>query len=797
MKFFCLRVFLIMAFQCVSLFGEELSLQPKYFNAGAYSSDTIDGVSAWVPNNNERMLYFDVPSSFRFGTNPVYVKIDYYDAGRGRLVVQYDSATTNSYQLAEIHTRSSRVGSGQWVTSYQVFELPLLANRQNGATDFRMRLVGEMGPPLQVSAVTISTEPFADARLQFILSEPWLQPYTGEVRDWVDAKGLRGKVMTGYQGWFRAPNDLVDNGWNHWGRSKETDPSPTEITIDMWPWMDHYRAEDIYRAGEMVLGDGRPAYLFSSNDLDTVRTHFRWMRQYHIDGVYLQRFVTRNNSGYYGAREFVLHNVRQAAREEGRVWAIEYDVSSLDSDPDPFTVIKNDWQWLVNEAEILDDPRYLYENGKPVLFIWGFSVNGRDFTLAQANQIVDWFGTQNLHLIGGVPSNWENMTDWHGHYQRYDQLLGWMSKSQSELNSERQLLESWGMKLLPHAWPGFSWSNLKKQPGDQQYTARRRGSFYWERLWESINSGADQIFLGMFDEYDEGTAIMPMSDNPPQPHTAWGQYIDNAGREPFWWLRLSGYANEMLDGARPIDSNEPLESQVHDRIYAGPDATLFPGSTLAGDRLSMVYYDDGDSQQATYGDQACRVSVDSPDAAQYLYFDIDNSFLADNGNPAMVLVEAEVYAPESNTSVKLQYNSTSSDYALASLAATPLHSAWVTLRWFLSDAAFASRQNAGADFRLNIGKGKALAVRRVSVFLPEPKPAPADHTVQLNISEDQLHWSEQLDATGWRLYRSSDLGNGNWFPVNDNSISFNPDRSVSHTIPWNTNPQFFRLQRAP
>jgi hypothetical protein len=97
--------------------------------------------------------------------------------------------------------------------------------------------------------------------------------------------------------------------------------------------MDDYEPDLIYRAGTMQLGDGRPAYLFSSADLDTVRTHFRWMREYNIDGVYLQRFVTRNNSGFYGAPQFVLHNVRQAAREEGRVWAIEYDISSLDTDP--------------------------------------------------------------------------------------------------------------------------------------------------------------------------------------------------------------------------------------------------------------------------------------------------------------------------------------------------------------------------------------------------------------------------------------------------------------------------------
>ena len=142
----------------------------------------------------------------------------------------------------------------------------------------------------------------------------------------------------------------------------------------------------------MVHQDGRPAYLFSSRDPETVQRHFRWMRRHGIDGAYLQRFVSRSSSGYYGAPEFVLNNVRAAANQEGRVWAIEYDVSSLDRDANPLEVITNDWNFLVNDCGILDDPRYVHEDGKPVLFIWGFSVPGREgFTLAEADAILDWF----------------------------------------------------------------------------------------------------------------------------------------------------------------------------------------------------------------------------------------------------------------------------------------------------------------------------------------------------------------------------------------------------------------------
>lgn len=777
-----------------------IELQPKYFVAGAFSSQQVDGTEVWVPDNPQSVLHFDVPAGLPFVQGqPVYVQIQYHDSGSGRLFVEYDStygaSATEIYYDAEIHTRSSRVGSGQFVHAYQMFESPVFGNRQTGQTDFRMRVVNGGSTPFRVASVVISTEVFADPQFQYAVSSPWLQPYTDEPFDLVDAKSLRGKVLTGYQGWFSAPNDLMDRGWNHWGRSRDVDPSPTEITIDMWPYIDDYRPENLYPAGEMRLKDGRPAYLFSSSDPDTVRTHFRWMRQYNIDGVYLQRFVTRNNSGYYGAREFVLHNVRQAAREQGRVWAIEYDISSLASDPDPLLVMQNDWNWLVNEAGILEDPRYLHENGKPVLFIWGFSVNGREFTLAQANEIVDWFRAQDLYLLGGVPNNWEDKTDWHGHYRRYDQLLGWMEGSPSELSAERQLLESWGMKLLPHAWPGFSWANLKKQQPDQQYTARRRGSFYWERLRAALQSGADQLFLGMFDEYDEATAIMPMSDNHPEPHTEWGNYITNAGRDPFWWLALSGLANEMLKGVRPFNTAEPLESEVAPPAYVGAHATVFLGPDNDERGLRLVSFDDGLSTSAVFGRQPCRVNVVNPDAASYLYFDIDDDFVPGAPGSQNVMIEIEVYVTEPDTSVRLQYDTLGSNYQLAAApVAFPKPDTWTTVRWFVRDAAFQNGQNGPADFRLNIAKGKAAAVRRVSVFLPEP----SDETLAaipaspLRIAPDSLSWSDRLDAVGWRLYQSPNLAPGSWAPVPDAALSF-LNGSVVLPVATNAAPQFFSL----
>ena len=113
-----------------------------------------------------------------------------------------------------------------------------------------------------------------------------------------------------------------------------------------------------------------------------------------------------------------------------------------------------------------------------MLFIWGFSVPGREgLSLAEADSIVDWFVGQDLYLIAGVHSSWENNAGWYSHYQKYDQLLAWMERSGTDLVRQRNLLNSWGMKILPHAWPGFSWHNLQKLVPLDQYTARAGGDF--------------------------------------------------------------------------------------------------------------------------------------------------------------------------------------------------------------------------------------------------------------------------------------------------------------------------------
>ena len=63
----------------------------------------------------------------------------------------------------------------------------------------------------------------------------------------VDATTLRGKVMCGYQGWFRCPGDAANLGWVHWSRDRQR-IAPATLTFEMWPDMSDYGADERFPA---------------------------------------------------------------------------------------------------------------------------------------------------------------------------------------------------------------------------------------------------------------------------------------------------------------------------------------------------------------------------------------------------------------------------------------------------------------------------------------------------------------------------------------------------------------------
>jgi PA14 domain len=469
-------------------------------------------IPAWVLDEKSGPLTFKTQTP---GPLPpdgsVYLSVSYLDQGYGKLSVQLITAG-NKPILPDRFLGLTRTNSGQTVTARMRFvKIPSSAKN-----NWSIRITMERADreTLAVGAVTLRDTPFDDPAFKLVISDPWKGPYRGPGIKPRDNSTLKGKVMAGYQGWFRTPNDLEGKGWVHWGNIQAG-----TFSVDMWPDTSQYPPSVLEKAGEVKLTSGKQARLFSSTWPEVVDTHFRWMREHDIDGAFLQRFVSNKFHSISGGPEWVMSNVRAAANREGRIWAIEYDISGC-PDHQLLEMMKTDWKWLVDGFRVLEDPNYAREGSKPVVFIWGLPFSNREISTKTANAVVDFFKNDpkygGNHVIGGIPSGWRKMdVAWQNHFKKYETILTWMPKSHTQDLADFSKL---GINYYPHVKPGFSWANLKHLPtGDDStgYTPREGGRFYWKQLTDAAQSGGDRLFVGMFDEYDEATAIMPMSDDTP------------------------------------------------------------------------------------------------------------------------------------------------------------------------------------------------------------------------------------------------------------------------------------------
>jgi hypothetical protein len=408
-----------------------------------------------------------------------------------------------------------------------------------------------------------------------VASLPSHVPAQGERAQPVDATSMDRKVMCGYQGWFRCPGDAANQGWIHWSRDPKRLAVDT-LTFEMWPDLTDCTRDELYRAPGFTHPDGSQAYLYSSDNILAIHRHFGWMRDYGIDGAWLQHFVVDLPGGpsqaRYASRRHVLNHVRAAAKETGRVWALAYDVSGMPAD-NLFAVLTREWKRLVDE-KVVADPRYLHHAGKPVVQVWGFYRNGSNTALTAdlANRLIDFFkadGPYAAYLVGGGDWDWRRNPDkeWQAVYRRFDAYMPWNvgNYSQDPPNGVKRASVAWwaddlaecrrrGVRWVPVVYPGFSWDNLQRKPAGTTNIPRRKGEFLWEQFHQLALLKVDTAYIAMFDEVDEGTAIFKVSDAPPtQAH-----FVGLEGMPSDWYLRLAGEGGRMIRGERPVTAVIPL-----------------------------------------------------------------------------------------------------------------------------------------------------------------------------------------------------------------------------------------------
>jgi hypothetical protein len=386
----------------------------------------------------------------------------------------------------------------------------------------------------------------------------------------------KGLVMAGYQGWFTAEGDGAGRGWHHYEKNGKFEPGMN--TIDFWPDVSEYTKT--YKTA-FKFADGSDAYVYSPYDAESVDLHFKWMKEYGLDGVFMQRFVSEIKSAK-GKQHFnkVLENALKAANKYQRAICLMYDLSGCSSSD--MQILINDWNELQATFSLFDNvknPTYLRHNKKPLLVLWGVGFSdGRKYSIADVQSMVNTLKgpEKKVSIMLGVPYYWrtlqkdtENNPLLHEVIKSADIIMPWavgrynsgsyMATASASLSGDISWCKTNNIQYVPLVFPGFSWGNLKNDFSIYNQIPRNKGEFFWQQVAGAKLSGAESLYLAMFDEIDEGTALFKCLKEGNLPLNGAGKFV---GIEPElatdYYLWLAGKATDWIHGRGNFGQNKPV-----------------------------------------------------------------------------------------------------------------------------------------------------------------------------------------------------------------------------------------------
>ncbi|KAJ4485269.1 hypothetical protein J3R30DRAFT_3696603 [Lentinula aciculospora] len=412
----------------------------------------------------------------------------------------------------------------------------------------------------------------------------------GRVLKRADPSTIQDKFLVGYQGWFTCagdgePIDPGHHGWIHWFNYPI--PNGGRPTIDLWPDVSEYSPSELHPAPGVTSHSGEPATLFSSRHPRTVQRHdclevlsSRFLGQCDLE---------RGSKGMPRLRDEVNDRVQEAAEKEGRVFAIMYDVSGVEPDQ-VMRIFTKDWIHLVREKRILESPNYLRERGMPVIGLWGFGFDKRKDTpelVRDVTRFVRDVTPGGAYIMAGTATHWRRSTEdadrnpaflnvW---LEEFDAISPWMvgrltDEEHVDMYAEHYMKadiefikkshEEGGRKIdyIPVIYPGFSGLNLSEGKWKFNQIKRNGGKFLWQQIFNAKRLGLRVMYGAMWDEYDEGTALMPVVEKShllprSDKYSFMALDVDGYDLPADWYMRICGFAAEGLRSERMIHETFP------------------------------------------------------------------------------------------------------------------------------------------------------------------------------------------------------------------------------------------------
>jgi hypothetical protein len=237
------------------------------------------------------------------------------------------------------------------------------------------------------------------------------------------------------------------------------------------------------------------------------------------------------------------------------------------------TDIENDWTNLETVYKISTDPNdnaYIKHNGKPVIAIYGIGWSGYA-DMAKVAILIQWFKDRGFTVLIGVNNDWRTNTD--ANYRlcvaKADIIMPWNVGRYSSTNVGSYCTNNWVPDMTycntndkdysVCIFPGFSWNNWNG--GGYNKIPRNGGQFLWDQLYLAKSNGAEMIYVAMFDEVDESSAIFKVSNNPPPPSGNTRFLTLDADGYPLpsdEYLWLVGQATRGLRDEIPVNATRPV-----------------------------------------------------------------------------------------------------------------------------------------------------------------------------------------------------------------------------------------------
>jgi hypothetical protein len=333
--------------------------------------------------------------------------------------------------------------------------------------------------------------------------------------------------------------------------------------------------------------------------------------------------------------------VKNEAEKTKRIFYICYDMSSGKDENAWVESIKFDWVYNIEQTnKLTSSPAYATVNNKPVVQVWGPGFDSRVGNEAGTIELIEFLQSRGCYVIGGVPTNWrtergDSKPNFMDAYKAYDMVSPWTpgryngisevdNFKRNYLVPDKSFCDANGLDYMPVLFPGFAWSTWNN--GTPNHIPRLAGDFLWRQAYNIKTTGLDQMYFAMFDEYDEGTAIMKAA-------TDWSMiptdyYFLTLSADGTWlssdyYLRVAGAATSMLKSSETPQGSVSIshsEGPVYFRNSFESRFTKWERNGVKGEgyqKLDPCFYKPAELIKNNVSSSVCKIEENNAKSGSY------------------------------------------------------------------------------------------------------------------------------------------------------------------------------------